>query len=158
VEFFERHKPIVIFLSLALFCIISLSVQGSRITLTTKGIMGAIVTPFQKIYDYFLGGSGTFWVGSSQYERIRDELVVTRSKLQTFESTYEDILEIKKENNRLRALLGMKELLRYDSIVAGVISKDPDNWYRTLIINRGKDDGIMVNMPVVAYQTSTIDK
>ncbi|MCL2155536.1 MAG: rod shape-determining protein MreC [Leptospirales bacterium] len=156
-EFFEKHKPIVIFLSLSLFCIISLSVQGSGITLTTKAIMGAIVTPFQKIYDYFLGGPSKFWVGSSEYGRVREELVVTRTKLQTFESTYEEILEIKKENNRLRALLDMKELLRYDSIVADVISKDPDNWYRTLIINRGKNDGIMLNMPVVAYQTSTID-
>ena len=156
-EFFERHKPIVIFLSLTLFCIISLSVHGSGITLTTKGIMGAIIMPFQKIYDYFLGGTSRFLVGFSEYDRVKDELVLTRAKLQTFESTYEEISEIKKENNRLRALLGMKELLKYDSIVADVISKDPDNWYRTLIINRGKNDGIMVNMPVVAYQSSAID-
>jgi rod shape-determining protein MreC len=157
VEFFERHKPIVIFLSLSLFCIISLSVQGSGVTLTTKSIMGAIVTPFQRVYDYFVGGPSKFWVGSSEYDRVRNELIVTRNKLQTFESTYEEISEIKRENDRLRALLGMKELIKYDSIVADVISKDPDNWYRTLIINRGKNDGIMVNMPVVAYQTSAID-
>jgi len=156
VEFFEKHKPIVIFLSLTLFCIISLSVQGSGITLTTKGIMGAIVTPFQKIYDYVLGGPSRFLIGFSEYDRVKDELALTRAKLQAFEAAYEEISEIKKENNRLKNLLGMKELLKYDSIVADVISKDPDNWYRTLIINRGKDDGIMVNMPVVAYQSSTI--
>ena len=155
-EFFEKHKPIVIFLSLTLFCIISLSVQGSGITLTTKGIMGAIVTPFQKIYDYVLGGPSRFLIGFSEYDRVKDELALTRAKLQAFEAAYEEISEIKKENNRLKNLLGMKELLKYDSIVADVISKDPDNWYRTLIINRGKDDGIMVNMPVVAYQSSTI--
>jgi len=138
-----------------LFCIISLSVQGSGITLTTQSIMGAIVTPFQKLYNFAFGV--TFWVGSSEYERIKNELVLTRTKLQTFESTSEEISEIKKENERLRALLGMKELLKYDSIVASVISKDPDNWYRTLVINRGKNDGIMVNMPVIAYQTSSND-
>jgi rod shape-determining protein MreC len=157
VEFFEKHKPIVIFLSFSLFCIISLSVHGSGITLTTKGIMSAIVTPFQKVYDYFLGGPNRFLVGFSEYDRLKDELGLTRAKLQTFESTYEEISEIKKENNRLRALLEMKELLKFDSIAAEVISKDPDNWYRTLIVNRGKDDGVMVNMPVVAYQISTID-
>ena len=155
-EFFERHKTIVIFLSLMLFCIISLSVQGSGITLTTESIMNAIVTPFQKVYDYALG-AGKFWVGSSEYDRIKNELLLTRTKLQTFESTYEEISEIKKENDRLRTLLGMKELLKYDSIVANVISKDPDNWYRTLVINRGRDDGIMVNMPVVAYQSYAND-
>ena len=155
-EFFERHKPIVIFFSLMLFCIISLSVQDSGVTLTSQSIMSAIVTPFQKIYDYALGAD-TFWVGSSEYDRIKNELVLTRTKLQTFESTYEEISEIKKENDRLRVLLGMKESLKYDSIVANVISKDPDNWYRTLVINRGKNDGITVNMPVVAYQTSAGD-
>jgi len=139
-----------------LFCIISLSVHGSGVTLTTKGIMGAIVMPFQKIYDYALG-AGKFWVGSSEYDRIKNELLLTRAKLQAFESTYEEISEIKKENNRFRALLGMKEQLKYDSIVANVISKDPDNWYRTLVINRGKNDGIMVNMPVVAYQSVAND-
>jgi rod shape-determining protein MreC len=77
--------------------------------------------------------------------------------LQTYESAYEEISEIKKENNRLRALLGMKELLKFDSVAADIISKDPDNWYRTLIVNRGTNDGIMTNMPVVAYQISTID-
>ena len=156
-EFFEKHKPIVIFLSLSLFCIISLSVHGIGITLATKGIMSAIVTPFQKIYDYVLGGPSRLLVGFSEYDRVKEELALTRAKLQTFESTYEEISEIKKENDRLKSLLGMKELLKYDSIVAGVISKDPDNWYRTLIINRGKDDGVMVNMPVVAYQSSAID-
>jgi rod shape-determining protein MreC len=139
-----------------LFCIISLSVQDSGITLTSQSIMSAIVTPFQKIYDYALGAD-TFWVGSSEYDRIKNELVLTRTKLQTYESTYEEISEIKKENDRLRVLLGMKESLKYDSIVANVISKDPDNWYRTLVINRGKNDGITVNMPVVAYQTSAGD-
>jgi len=156
VEFFERHKSIVIFISLTLFCIISLSVHGSRITLTTEGMMSAVISPFQKLYDYVFGGA-KIWVGSSEYDRVKNELVLTRAKLQTFESTYEEISEIKKENDRLKSLLGMKELLKYDSIVADVISKDPDNWYRTLMVNRGKDDGIMVNMPVVAYQSSIND-
>ncbi|PKL18957.1 MAG: rod shape-determining protein MreC [Spirochaetae bacterium HGW-Spirochaetae-5] len=151
-DFFERHKPIAIFISLTLFCIISLSVQGSGFTLTFEGIMSGITMPFQKGYNGIQGGTSRLWAGFSELDRVKDELELTRSKLQTFESIDVEISEIKKENDRLRTLLGMKEMLRYDSVPASIISKDPDNWYRTLIINRGDNDGIKVNMPVVAYQ------
>jgi rod shape-determining protein MreC len=152
VEFFDRHKSIATFISMTLFCIISLSVQGSGFTLTFEGIMSGITMPFQKGYNGIQGGTSRLWAGFSEFDRVRDELELTRSKLQTFESIDVEISEIKKENDRLRALLGMKEMLRYDSVAAAIISKDPDNWYRTLIINRGENDGIKVNMPVVAYQ------
>lgn len=151
-DFFERHKPIVIFIALVLFCIISLSVQGSGFTLTFEGIMSGITTPFQKGVNGLHGSTSRLWAGFSELDRVRSELDLTRSKLQTFEAADVEITEVKKENERLRALLGMKEMLRYSSITAEIISKDPDNWYRTLIINRGDNDGIKVNMPVVAYQ------
>lgn len=151
-EFFDRHKSIATFISLTLFCIISLAVQGSGFTLTFEGIMSGITMPFQKGYNGIQGGTSRLWAGFSELDRVREELELTRSKLQTFESIDVDLSEIKKENDRLRSLLGMKEMLRYDSIAASIISKDPDNWYRTLIINRGENDGIKVNMPVVAYQ------
>lgn len=151
-EFFEKHKPLAIFISLTLFCIISLSVQGSGFTLTFEGIMSGITMPFQKGYHFVQVDTSRLWAGFSELDRVRSELEVTRSKLQTFESADVEFAEIKKENDRLRSLLGMKEMLKYDSIAATIISKDPDNWYRTLIINRGSNDGITVNMPVVAYQ------
>jgi len=152
VDFFERHKSIVIFISLTLFCIISLSIQGSGFTLTFEGIMSAFTMPFQKAYNGFHVGTSRFWAGFSELDRVKTELEFTRKKLHTFESMDIEISEIKKENERLRSLLGMKEMLRYDSIPATVISKDPDNWFRTLIINRGENDGIKLNMPVMAYQ------
>lgn len=151
-EFLEKHKSLTILISLSLFCIISLSVQGSGFTLTFEGIMSAITMPFQKGYNGIHGGTSRLWAGFTELDRVKSELELTRAKLQTFESADVELSEIEKENEKLRALLGMKQMLKYDSIVASIISKDPDNWFRTLIINRGENDGIKVNMPVVAYQ------
>jgi len=152
VEFLERNKTVVAFISFTLFCIISLSVQSSSFTLTFEGIGSALIMPFQKGYDGIQGGIRTIWAGFTDLSEVREELHKTRVKLQNYESISDDFSEIKRENERLRHLLEMKERLTFESVPASIISKDPDNWFRTLIINRGTSDGIKENMPVIAFR------
>ena len=110
--------------------------------------------PFQKAYDGIQGGVSRLWAGFTELTDLREELNKTRTKLMEYEKSTEreKMNEMKRENDRLRELLGMKERIEYDSIPASVISKDPDNWFRTIIINKGSTDGIKENMPVIAYQ------
>ncbi len=142
----------VAFISFTLFCIISLSIQSSTLVLTLEGVISAITMPFQKAYDGAQGGVSRLWAGFTELTEVRDELKKTRANLQKYESMAGEMSELKRENDRLRELLGMKERVEYASIPATIISKDPDNWFRTIIINKGSGDGIKVNMPVIAYQ------
>ncbi len=151
-EFIIRHKSVVAFISFTLFCIISLSIQSSTLVLTLEGVISAITMPFQKAYDGAQSGVSRLWAGFTELTEVRDELKKTRSNLQKYESMAGEMSELKRENDRLRELLGMKERVEYASIPATIISKDPDNWFRTIIINKGSGDGIKVNMPVIAYQ------
>lgn len=151
-EFIIRHKSVVAFVAFTMFCIISLSLKSSTFTVSIEGIISAVIMPFQKAYDGAQGGVSRIWAGFTELSQVREELRKTRAKLQKFESVNEEMSEIKRENDRLRDLLGMKERTDYKSIPASIISKDPDNWFRTIIVNRGADDGIKENMPVIAYQ------
>lgn len=150
-EFLVRHKSIATFIICSLFCIISLSSQSTSFTLSVEGVVSGFVSPFQKGYDALQDGVSRLWAGFSELNDVRDQLNVTREKLHRYESLTEEIGDIRSENVRLRTLLGLKERIRYDSITASVVSKDPDNWFRTIVVNKGRNDGIEVNMPVVAY-------
>ena len=46
------------------------------------------------------------------------------------------------ENRRLKALLDYREAYGGASIVAVVIGRNPDNWFGTIVINRGRADGV----------------
>jgi rod shape-determining protein MreC len=152
VDFFIRHKTVVAFIGFTLFCIISLSVQSTTFTLTIEGVGSAILMPFQKAYSGFHDGVSRFWAGFTDLNVVREELQKTRKKIQYYESVADELTEIKNENQRLRQVLVLKERIEYKSVPAVIISKDPDNWFRTIIIDRGESDGIKINMPVIAYQ------
>lgn len=151
-EFVIRHKTVIAFVAFFLFCIISLSVQSTTFTLSIEGVGSAFLTPFQKTYDYTQKGIHMLWAGFTELSDVREELKETQEKLRRYESINEELSEIKFENSRLRNLLAMSQRIEYDSIPATIISKDPDNWFRTIIINRGSNDGVQVNMPVVAFK------
>ena len=53
------------------------------------------------------------------------------------------------ENVRLRELLELRKKTALNFIAAEVIGKDPSNWLSTVIINKGEQDGISVNQPVM---------
>ncbi|HRX15393.1 MAG: rod shape-determining protein MreC [Spirochaetes bacterium] len=150
-EFFIRHKAIVTLISSFIFCTVSLSVQSSTFTLSLEGLGSLFLMPFQKSYNFVQKGAQVMWAGFTELDDLREELNQAHVKLQEYEAATEDLTEIRKENERLRLLLGFNEKIVYKSIPAQIISKDPDNWFRTIVINKGSDDGIRPNMPVVAF-------
>lgn len=54
-----------------------------------------------------------------------------------------------KENERLRALLNYRTKSTEPFLAAAVIGRNPDNWFGTVIINRGKTDGVTRGAAVI---------
>ncbi len=54
------------------------------------------------------------------------------------------------ENNRLREALGFQQQTPFRVVAARVIRRQPSTWWQTVIIDRGDEEGIGVQLPVVA--------
>src|SRR2546425_4939372 len=50
---------------------------------------------------------------------------------------------------RLRDLLELQEQLPYPTVAAQVIGRDPTNWYRSIVINKGRKDRLAADMGVL---------
>ena len=84
-----------------------------------------------------------------------DELKAENEELKTKNSNLEQELReleiIKAENETLKEYLGLTEKYsNYETIPAYIISKDISNYSSIFVINAGKNDGIDVNMTVIA--------
>jgi rod shape-determining protein MreC len=57
--------------------------------------------------------------------------------------------ELRRENERLRRLLGFVEETTPRTLAARIIAEDAASWFRTVEIDRGYEDGVTEGLPVV---------
>jgi rod shape-determining protein MreC len=57
--------------------------------------------------------------------------------------------ESRRENNRLRHLIGWQQKAPWKLKLANVVLREPANWWRTVQIDLGSRDGVQVNLPVL---------
>ena len=79
-----------------------------------------------------------------------EEILDLQQQVQRLETELEFAQEIKEENERLQALLGFtEEFPQYAYVHAKIISADPNSWFFEFTIDKGANDGIVVNSAVV---------
>lgn len=61
-----------------------------------------------------------------------------------------NLLSQEHENRRLRRLLDIKSQSEFPSLAAQVIGEDAVGWYRTFLVNRGAEDGVIPGMAVTS--------
>lgn len=74
---------------------------------------------------------------------------ILKQRVQELEVELKQNEDLTSENNRLKALLHLKEQSKYKVLTAQIIGRDPSVWFDSSIVNRGSLDGVSVNMPVV---------
>ncbi|MDR0759234.1 MAG: rod shape-determining protein MreC [Treponema sp.] len=83
---------------------------------------------------------------------LRREYAELVGRMTRYEQLERNAAEIRQENKRLREQLGFSEISVYRHIPAEIIGRDPDNLFSSLVINKGKRDGVAYNMPVIAFR------
>ncbi len=81
-----------------------------------------------------------------ELERENNSLKVENRSLR---ATNQALRDVEHEVNRLRHALDYRERSVFRLVPAEVVTRDASTWWRTVLINRGKNDGVESDMPVV---------
>ncbi|MCL5099171.1 MAG: rod shape-determining protein MreC [Candidatus Omnitrophica bacterium] len=111
------------------------------------------------IGGFFLPLIGLANAGHAAYQKAANAVIPRSTLLSQIDQLRHDNQELRlqalqgneamRENGRLRGLLGMKQDSTWRLKLARVVGRDPANWWRTILINRGSRDGIKPNLPVL---------
>ncbi len=151
---FRWRRPIIIIL---VIMVVSLSlsytakVRGQVVSFSN--IIGAVMSPASASLT-FLGnqaGKGISTVG--QLFTLQRENAALHQQLLLYQSMKLELSELNQENSQLRGLLDLKNSASaWKLVAAAVISRNPDSWFQTMVINRGTRDGIRPGMAVIVPQ------
>lgn len=116
-----------------------------------ENAFSTLVMPIQTGYTYLknkVTGNSSFFTNMEDLKAENEELKTENSNL---EQQLRELEIIKAENETLKEYLELTEKYTdYETVPAYIISKDINNYSSIFVINVGKNDGIDVNMTVIA--------
>lgn len=154
-EILSRYKSASSLAFTVLFCLGCLIWKSNLVSRTANTASQAL--------DFFSGTFSSFGKGISRfvdsygtYEAVRQERDALREKVKSNLDLQVELVRLREENVKLRQFLQLPPVANHPVLQAEVISQDPDNWFRTIIINKGSADGVATYMPVVALQSVVV--
>lgn len=154
-DILSRYKAASSLVFTVVFCLSCLIWKSNMLSRTANSASRALDF-FSTTFSSFGKGISRFVDSYGTYEAVRSERDALREKVKQNLDTQVELVRLREENNKLRQFLQLPPVSNHPVVQAEVISQDPDNWFRTIIINKGSADGIATYMPVVALQTVTV--
>lgn len=84
--------------------------------------------------------------------RLREDNRLLRQEVAALQAELRALEELGRENERLREILGLRERLPHRVVVAQVAARPHNQWFSSVTLDRGANDGLAPGMPVVNAQ------
>ncbi|MFZ5796936.1 MAG: rod shape-determining protein MreC [Desulfobulbus sp.] len=135
---------------LPLVLIFLVSTLGSQKFGTLHRLVAEVTGPVQLAVARGIDSFNTFRKDYLQLFTIRDENKRLWKELQECRDAANRNREALATNTRLRKLLQFKESTDLPTVAARIVGKDPSLWFRSVVIDRGENDGVAKGMPVMS--------
>jgi len=108
-----------------------------------------IIAPFQKFIKGTVNITEELWLKYFGLINTHNENMRMKNEIESLRIENYQYQELLATNQRLQELLQFKNTTDYPVIAAQVIGWDPTGWFQSIIIDKGENTGIKINMPVV---------
>jgi rod shape-determining protein MreC len=115
-----------------------------------RALLSEVIAPAQRSVYLARNTTSSWWSSYVALQDVGQENKDLKNRLLSLESENSRLMEIARENERLRGLLHMPSLESQQVIAADVIGYDASEWTQSITLNRGTTDGISIGQAVVS--------
>lgn len=151
VSSFMNSKYMLATLSILCAIFIIISFFTDALTAPLRNMAAAVVMPIQKGMNYM-----GLWVydSANSFQDMQQLIAENEALKDNIDSLTEENNRLKQDSYELDRLRKLYELDAkypgYEKVAARIIGNSTENWFSTFTIDKGSDDGIEVDMNVIA--------
>ena len=157
-SFFSRYKNALVLIVVLVAQLLALAVQVKRpapsspdqegVSLIRYAVVSVITPPERWIHNLGLWVSG-IWFGYLDLVHVRQQDALLKVQIEQLRLEQASLAEDARQGQRLEQLLGFQQHYIYRTVSAQVIGASGTDQSRTLYIDKGSQDGLAPDMPVV---------
>jgi rod shape-determining protein MreC len=148
-----KYRRMVVLASAVLVSFLLMTMEARReenLTPFLKRLILESVSPLLKATASIKRTSQGIWDNYVDLRSVRQENVQLREEIQGLETRLRESEEARRENQRLKTLLDLREKQPFHVTPAVVVGKDATNWFHSVLIDRGSRHGVARHMVVIA--------
>ena len=114
--------------------------------------------PIQQAIDGVASEVSSIATTIAEIDQLRQENATLRSENDLLDAESRSALELRRQNEELTALLQLRNGLEYETRAVTVIARESSEARRSLVIDRGSDDGLAVGQVVIGAGGSLVGR
>jgi rod shape-determining protein MreC len=148
-ELYERQRATLLFICVAFLCFLLLAFQRSSAVQHVKAFFVGCTFPTQRMFSQLTTITPVEKPPVPQPAEQEPLIPVTPS-LDVHGEQTRALRVLAKENERLSSLLDLKRDHWPRLVSARVVSRDPQRWFQEIILDKGQEDGVQMDDPIIS--------
>jgi rod shape-determining protein MreC len=117
-----------------------------------QNAISSVFSPLFYLSTRLQGSYGFLKSRIQSYARLQDENMRLQQLHAELSLKLAQLHEVEVQNRQYREMLDYKDRSDFELVAAKVISRNPVNWWQSIIIDKGTEDGVKENSPVLTAQ------
>jgi len=145
-----------VFILLILFSLILILFRLTPTVNMLRGLIYQILVPSIQFTSDSFSNTGKIFSNLIQTVRANQQNIKLKEEVVLLSQQLKDYQDLVDENIKLKNLLNLARPKETEVVYANIIIREPVHWYQGVIINKGSNDGLTENLPVLFVDNNGI--